>query len=192
MIIIVINIWSAWRQKMMQLAMLIESVTSTQMLKLFRKLPVSVQQFIKFGLIGGFNTILSYFIINFCYYALGFHEQISNFINYLITVFVSYLLNSKFVFDKKSDGNREQNNPASLGENRDKGADREDAQPWYMALLKVYASYAFTELVVMGLLLFIEERLMGIPHFIATFMNLIITVPINFILNKFWAYRNRD
>ena len=54
-----------------------------------------------------------------------------------------------------------------------------------------HASYAFTELILMGVLLFIEERLFGIPHYIATFVNLIITVPLNFLLNKFWAYRKR-
>ena len=64
-------------------------------------------------------------------------------------------------------------------------------QPWYRAPAKVYASYALTELVLMGILLFIQERLLGIPHFIATFLNLCITVPLNFVLNKFWAYRKK-
>ncbi len=119
-----------------------------------------------FGLIGLLNTVLSYGITNVCYYAFGLHEQISNLFAFLITVLISYLLNSRFVFEK-------------------------DKQPWYLALAKVYASYAFTELILMGVLLFIEERLFGIPHYIATFVNLIITVPINFLLNKFWAYRKR-
>lgn len=123
-------------------------------------------QFVGFGLIGLLNTVLSYGITNVCYYAFGLHEQISNLFAFLITVLISYLLNSRFVFEK-------------------------DKQPWYLALAKVYASYAFTELILMGVLLFIEERLFGIPHYIATFVNLIITVPINFLLNKFWAYRKR-
>lgn len=123
-------------------------------------------QFVGFGLIGLLNTVLSYGITNVCYYAFGLHEQISNLFAFLITVLISYLLNSRFVFEK-------------------------DKQPWYLALAKVYASYAFTELILMGVLLFIEERLFGIPHYIATFVNLIITVPLNFLLNKFWAYRKR-
>ena len=123
-------------------------------------------QFVGFGLIGLLNTVLSYGITNVCYYAFGLHEQISNLFAFLITVLISYLLNSRFVFEK-------------------------DRQPWYLALAKVYASYAFTELILMGVLLFIEERLFGIPHYIATFVNLIITVPLNFLLNKFWAYRKR-
>ena len=123
-------------------------------------------QFVGFGLIGLLNTVLSYGITNVCYYAFGLHEQISNLFAFLITVLISYLLNSRFVFEK-------------------------DKQPWYLALAKVYTSYAFTELILMGVLLFIEERLFGIPHYIATFVNLIITVPLNFLLNKFWAYRKR-
>ncbi|MCM1326351.1 MAG: GtrA family protein [Bacteroidales bacterium] len=127
-------------------------------------------QFIKFGMVGAINTILSYLITNGCYYIFHLHEQICNLINFVITVLISYLLNSRFVFREKE----------------------EDGQPWYKALAKVYASYALTELLLMGVLLYIEERRLGIPHYIATFINLCVTVPINFILNKFWAYRNRD
>lgn len=82
---------------------------------------------------------------------------------------ISYLLNSRFVFRQQEEGR----------------------QPWYKALAKVYASYALTELVLMGILLFVQERLLGIPHYIATFLNLCITVPLNFLLNKFWAYRKK-
>lgn len=127
-------------------------------------------QFIKFGIVGACNTVLGYLITNAGYYVLHLHEQICNLISFLITVLISYLLNSRFVF--------------SGGE--------EKAQPWYKALAKVYASYALTELVLMGILLFVEERLFGMPHFIATFVNLCVTVPLNFILNKFWAYRKRE
>lgn len=137
--------------------------------QLCRKLPPSLIQFIKFGMVGAVNTILSYIITNACYYGLHFHEQLCNLISFLITVLISFLLNSRFVFRQQE----------------------EVRQPWYKALAKVYASYALTELVLMGILLFIQERLLGIPHFIATFLNLCITVPLNFILNKFWAYRKK-
>ena len=108
--------------------------------QLFRKLPPSLVQFLK-----------------------------CNLLSFLITVLISYLLNSRFVFRQQEEGR----------------------QPWYKALAKVYASYALTELVLMGILLFVQERLLGIPHYIATFLNLCITVPLNFLLNKFWAYRKK-
>lgn len=134
---------------------------------IYHMLPPSLRQFAKFGLVGVLNTLLSYIITNVCYYGLHLHEQICNLITFLITVLISYLLNSRFVFAPK-DG---------------------ECQPWYQTLAKVYASYALTELGGAGLLLFIQERLFGIPHFIATFLNLCLTVPLNFFLNKFWAYR---
>ncbi|MCI8286647.1 MAG: GtrA family protein [Lachnospiraceae bacterium] len=135
-----------------------------------KKFKTILTQFIKFGMVGVINTVLSYLITNGCYYILHLHEQISNLISFLITVLISYLLNSRFVFCQE-EGSR---------------------QPWYRALAKVYASYALTELVLMGILLFIQERLFGVPHYIATFVNLCVTVPLNFLLNKFWAYRKSE
>jgi len=124
-------------------------------------------QFLKFGMVGAANMVLSYLITNISYYGLHLHEQICNLISFLITVLISYLLNSRFVFRGQESG----------------------GQPWYQALLKVYASYALTELLLMGILLHVEERIYEIPHFAATFVNLCVTVPLNFVLNKFWAYR---
>ena len=65
--------------------------------KLLEKLPPPLIQFLKFGMVGAVNTILSYLITNTCYYALHLHEQISNFVSFLITVLVSFLLNSRFL-----------------------------------------------------------------------------------------------
>lgn len=135
--------------------------------RIYHTLPAPVQQFFKFSLVGILNTVLSYLITNVCYYCFHYHEQICNLISFLITVLISYLLNNHFVFTQ-NDGEKD---------------------PWYRTLAKVYASYGLTELGGAGLLLFIQERLLGIPHFIATFLNLCLTVPLNFFLNKFWAYR---
>lgn len=140
------------------------------MLKQLDKLPQSWVQFLKFGMVGVVNTVVSYGINNGCYYAFGLHEQISNFISFVITVLISYLLNSHFVFQQEDESKK---------------------QPWYKALAKVYASYAFTELVLVGILLYVQERLFGIPHYIATLVNLCVTIPVNFLLNKFWAFRNK-
>ena len=79
------------------------------------------------------------------------------------------MLNGKFVFQEKE------------GENRH----------FWTSLIKVYAAYSVTGLFLCGILLHLEERVLGIPHYIATLMNLVVTVPLNFILNKFWAYREK-
>ena len=128
----------------------------------------TIIQFVKFGIVGGINTVLSYGITNGGYYWLHLHEQVCNIIAFVITVFISFLLNGKFVF-KENEENRN----------------------FWKALLKVYASYSITGLFLTAMLLYIEEELLGIPHYIATFMNLIITIPVNFILNKFWAYKQK-
>lgn len=126
-----------------------------------------IKQFFKFGIVGAINTILSYAITNLCFYILGWHEQISNLIAFIITVFISFILNGKFVFNN---GQKEE-------------------QPFLKRLLKVYASYSITGLFLTALLLYIEENIFGVPHYIATLINLVFTIPINFLLNKLWAFK---
>jgi putative flippase GtrA len=128
----------------------------------------AIIQFIKFGTVGAINTVLSYAITNGAYYLLHLHEQISNIIAFVITVFISFMLNGRFVFTE----NKEERN-------------------FWQSLLKVYASYSITGVFLTAILLYIEEELLGIPHYIATLMNLVVTIPLNFILNKFWAYKEK-
>lgn len=128
----------------------------------------AIIQFIKFGTVGAINTVLSYAITNGAYYLLHLHEQISNIIAFVITVFISFMLNGRFVFTE----NKEERN-------------------FWKSLLKVYASYSVTGVFLTAILLYIEEELLGIPHYIATLMNLVVTIPVNFILNKFWAYKEK-
>ena len=133
------------------------------------EIKIFINQFIKFGIIGAVNTVISYVITNGGYYLLHLHEQIANIIAFTITVFISFMLNSKFVFkDEKSE------------------------RSFIKSLMRVYAAYSTTGLFLTALLLYIEEQVLGIPHYIATLMNLVITVPTNFILNKFWAYKDKQ
>lgn len=125
-------------------------------------------QFIKFGLVGAINTVLSYAITNLCFYVLHWHAQVSNLIAFIITVFISFILNGKFVFNEGK-----------------------QKQSIWKSLLKVYASYSITGLFLTGILLYVEEQILGIQHYIATLMNLVVTIPINFILNKFWAFKEK-
>ena len=60
-------------------------------------------QFLKFGIVGAINTVLSYAITNGAYYLLHMHEQMSNFIAFIITVFISFMLNGKFVFTENKE-----------------------------------------------------------------------------------------
>ena len=132
--------------------------------KIFSK---SLIQFIRFGLVGVINTFVSYFITNGCYYILSIPMQICNIIAFVLSVIVSFILNSLFVFD-----NREFRFNAIL-----------------KTLSKLYIMYSFTGLLLTALLLEIEVNRFDIPLYIASLMNLAITVPINFLLSKFWAFR---
>lgn len=129
----------------------------------------ALMQFIKFGMVGGFNTILTYVIVNVMFYLWGINEQIGNMTAFVITVFISYMVNSRFVFSE------------TAGE-----------QSFLKGLAKVYISYSITGLFITGALLYLETKILKIPLYIGSFVNIFITVPINFVLNKFWAYKSKD
>lgn len=128
-----------------------------------------IKQFIKFGLVGVVNTFTSYAIVNSCYYLLHLHLQLSNAIAFVLSVLVSFTLNSRFVFKKRPQTKRE----------------------LFGSLLKTYLSYASTGLILTAILIELECNKLGIPLYIASLMNLVITVPVNFLLNKFWAFGKR-
>lgn len=125
-------------------------------------------QFVKFGIVGAFNTVLSYVIVNLMFYLWGINEQIGNLTAFVITVFISYLFNSRFVFQ-----------------------DTAKEQSFLAGLVKVYISYSVSGIFIAGILLYVETHVLHIPLYISTFANIFITVPINFVMNKFWAYKKR-
>ena len=129
--------------------------------------PDHIIQFIKFGLVGAFNTLFSYSIY-FVAIKLGLHYQLGNFIAYLITVFIAFLMNNYWVFQKQENENR----------------------AFWKPLIKVYVSYGFTSLFLNSILLFVQIDLLGMWKETAPIINLIITIPLNFFLNKYWAFSN--
>jgi len=126
----------------------------------------TIIQFIKFGIIGFSNTIISYIIYALLVY-LEFHYIFASFMGFNISVLNSFFWNNKYVFKNETDGKR--NILYSLG--------------------KTYISYAFSGLILGNLLLFFFIDILHISKYIAPFFGLIITVPLNFILNKKWAFQ---
>jgi putative flippase GtrA len=124
-------------------------------------------QFIEFGLVGVTNTIIGYAIYALFLW-LGAHYIISSVGSFIFSVAWSYMLNSRFVFKK------------SEGENR----------AWWKALLKTYTAYALTGLLLANVLLYVWVDVLLINKYLAYLINLIFTIPLNFILNKYWAFRN--
>lgn len=126
-------------------------------------------QFIKFGLVGVTNTAVSYSIYALIIW-LGGHYLVASIVSFIISVAWSFLLNNRFVFRKES------------GEKR----------IWWKVLLKTYLSYAITGLVLANILLYLWIDVLGVNQYIAFFLNLILTIPTNFILNKMWAFRKQE
>ena len=135
-------------------------------------------QFIKFGLVGGINTIISlaiyylFLMIDPELYLLG------NVTGFVVSTLNAYIWNSKFVF--------KENTVLS------KSADHMD-KPLTQAggrIVKTYISYAIS----LGLgtaLLYFWVQVIEISPIVAPVVNLIITVPLNFCMNKFWVYKRR-
>lgn len=134
-------------------------------------------EFIKFGLVGVSNTIVSY-----CLYALSLQiflklnlfpstdYIIANIISFLLSVLWSFYWNNKYVFK------------LNKGEQRS----------IWKALLKTYVSYGFTGIILNNILLVLWVRVIGINKMLAPIINLIINIPINFFMNKLWAFGKKD
>ena len=125
-------------------------------------------QFIKFGIVGVSNTLIHYFTYLICIFA-GCHYLIASVIGFLVSVLNAFYWNNKYVFVKEENATR------SL----------------WQAFLKTFLSYAGTGLVLENVLLVIWVRFLHVPEAIAPLVTLLITIPINFILNKFWAFKDR-
>jgi putative flippase GtrA len=121
-------------------------------------------QFFKFGLVGLSNTAISYLIYAVLVY-LGFHYILANGLTFIAGTANSFFWNNKFVF--KNSGGRN----------------------ILRSFLKTVVSYALTGLVLTSLLLYLFADTLGISKYYAFFFCLAVTVPSNFCLNKFWAFR---
>lgn len=130
------------------------------------KIRALFRQFVKFGIVGVTNTIISYVIYAAMVYA-GCHYLVASVTSFVISVAWSFYWNNRMVFTM------------AKGETRS----------LWRSLVKTYMSYALTGLVLANVLLFLEIDILGLNAYIAPIINLVITVPINFYLNKNWAFK---
>lgn len=119
------------------------------------------KQLLKFCLVGVTNNIISLAIYYLLIY-LGAHYFIANAVSFLLSVLWAYWLNGKFVFT---------------------GGERSAR-----SLVRVYVSYGLA-LLLSSLILYVTIDLWGISAYIAPLISLVITTPLNFILNRQWVYR---
>lgn len=119
-------------------------------------------QIIKFGLVGVINTLVSYLVTVICL-ALGIYILISNAIAFIISTACAFFLNYLFVFKSK--------------------------ECWWRGLIKSYCSYAFTGIGLNSVLLYILTNVLSVSEYLSPLLVLIVTIPANFLLNKFWAFK---
>ncbi|WP_031475080.1 GtrA family protein [Agathobaculum desmolans] len=125
-----------------------------------------VLQFIKFGIVGVSNTLVSlavYYVvlwINPAWYLLG------NVVGWVVSVANAFYWNNKYVFTD----------------------DQTDVWSMLRKLGKIYLSYGATFLL-STLLLYLEVDIWGWSSIISPLVNLLVTIPLNFLLNKFWAFQ---
>lgn len=126
-------------------------------------------QFFKFGIIGLSNSLISYIVYLFLV-SFGVPYIISNIIAFIIGVLNSFFWNNKYVFKKNYDEKRNV----------------------FLTLLKTYISYSFTGVILNNILLVLLIEKCMISKYIAPIIILLITVPLNFIMNKFWAFKTKN
>lgn len=134
----------------------------------------ALMQFIKFGIVGLSNTVISY-VIYVGVLLLFQKNKIIPTIDYLVAQVIAFILsvlwsfywNNKYVFQKKDDEERN----------------------LLQSLIKTYISYAFTGLFLNSILSLLWVEIVHIPKMVAPIINLLVSVPINFLMNKFWAFR---
>ncbi len=149
-------------------------------------------QFIKFALVGVSNTLISEIVYAILVF-FKMHYLPASFIGFMLSVLNAYYWSNKYVFTE---------NP------------EEEKRVWWKVLLKTYVAYFWGYLVNAALLVLwieivrigvwtrpfaewflshgyesLDEQFLG--NLLAAFINLLITVPMNFLINKYWAYRQK-
>lgn len=134
----------------------------------------SFMQFIKFGIVGISNVLISYFL--YVLFLVIFQKfNLFPIIDYIIAQSIAFPLSVlwSFYWNNKMVFTVEEGNGRTI----------------WKSLLKTFVSYSFTGLFLNNILLYIWIQIFHISEFMAPFMNLVVSVPINFLINKFWAFK---
>ena len=123
-------------------------------------------QFIKFGFVGVSNTLVSWA----CYYLFLWIDDrlyiVGSIVGTIVSIANAFFWNDRYVF---------------------KGG-KQDCISRLKRLGKTYISYGGTSLLSI-VLLWLEVELFGVSKAVAPIVNLIITIPLNFVINKLWTFK---
>ena len=125
-------------------------------------------QFFQFAVVGMINNVVFYVVYSILV-ILKLDYLIANTVAFIISILNSYYWNSKYVFPQK----------------------KYTKKDYFTSFIKTFMCYSITGLGVNNILLILWIEKLGINEIIAPIINLIITIPLNFILNKFWAFSSK-
>ena len=134
------------------------------------QLACSLVQFVKFCIVGLSNTAISY-ILNVILllvlrpFSIKWDYVIANTVSFMISILWSFLWNYKCVFSVKK--------TKKIGG----------------MLVKTFVAYSFTGIFLNNALSYVWITVLSVSKYLAPLINLIVSVPINFIINKFWAFK---
>lgn len=132
----------------------------------------SITQFFRFCFIGLSNTLVNYLLYVAClsgirvFGRLEYDYIVASIVAFSLSVLWSFFWNSRYVFEEG-----------------------QESRKWVIALVKMYLAYSVSGILVNNLLLYIAVSVLGISVYMAPILSLFICVPVNFVLNKYWAFK---
>lgn len=134
-----------------------------------------MKQFIRFCIVGVTNTIISFTVsYSTIFTVIYFNNNISkdntllifiaSFLGFIISALNAFYWNNKFVFKKTTKSNLK-------------------------PLLKSYGCYGLVFLLSFLLNSVVFTKLLNIPNIFIPVLQIFICTPLNFITNKFWAFK---
>lgn len=121
-----------------------------------------IWQFIKFCLVGATNTLV-YLAVYYLLLYVNCYYLFANIAGFIVSVFNAFVWSHKYVFESQQ---------TSVA----------------IVLLKTYAAYGSTTIISTALMYILVDCL-DVSRYIAPILTLIVTIPLNFVLNKFWSFK---
>ena len=131
-----------------------------------------IRQFIQFCMVGVSNALVSY-LLNVTVitltrpYDIRYDYMIANITAFVLSVLWSYHWNNRYVF-----------------------AEGEEKRHRIHTLTKAYLTYAFSGIVLNNVLSTIWINILGLSKYVAPLLNIPFTMPVNFLISKFWTYKH--
>lgn len=119
-------------------------------------------QFLKFGFVGGLNTLISLGIYYFLIYS-NFNYMNANVAGYIISSIAGYIINKVWVFKVE-------------GRNIVRSA------------IKYYCTYALS-LLINIVSMYLWVNIFNFSKYLSPLLTICLTVPFNFLLSKYWVFK---